>query len=144
VTSALALPLLAKELRERANQPRTYIVRVLAAVLLFAAFIWICGDSLIAAEQGGIGGGMGVIIPVLTLQFVGIYLFTPALMCGSIAAERESKTLEVLRLTRLSAGRIVMEKFFAGLLPVTTFVLLGVPLYAVAYSLGGVEPEVIG
>jgi ABC-type transport system involved in multi-copper enzyme maturation permease subunit len=141
VISALALPLLGKELRERANRPRTYVIRVVAAVLFFGTFLWFCGSSLQAAEAGGIGGGSAVLLPVLTLQLVGIHLFIPALMCGSIAAERESGTLDLLRLTRLGPWRIVMEKFFAGLLPVVTFVLLGVPLYAVAYALGGVEPE---
>jgi ABC-type transport system involved in multi-copper enzyme maturation permease subunit len=141
--TALTLPLLSKELRERANRPRTYIVRVAAALLFFGLFLWVCGDNLMAAELGGIGGGAKVLTPLLTLQLVGIHIFVPALLCGSIASERERGSLDILRLTRLTPWRIILEKYFSGLLPVITFVLLGGPLYSVAYSLGGVEPETL-
>ena len=44
-----------------------------------------------------------------------------------------------MRISRLSAWDIVLQKYFARLVPFCTFLLLLVPFGAVAYSLGGVS-----
>ena len=45
----------------------------------------------------------------------------------------------LLLLTKLGPWTIVFEKLFSRLVPMATFVLLSLPLLAIAYSLGGIE-----
>jgi ABC-type transport system involved in multi-copper enzyme maturation permease subunit len=85
------------------------------------------------------GSGRTMFLSIVYLQFAGIYLFLPAMMCGVITQEKERSSLELLLLTSLRPSGIVLEKYFAGLVPIFSFLLLSPPLAALAYSFGGVQ-----
>lgn len=141
---AFSFPLLAKELTEAAARRRTYVTRVLYAVLLYALFAlmmprWLWRADL--APLQAMGAGRQLFETLCVLQFFGIALFLPALMCGRIAQEKERDSLVLLLLTALKPWRIVLEKYLGGLVPMLTFLLLGMPLAAIAYAFGGVTPE---
>jgi ABC-type transport system involved in multi-copper enzyme maturation permease subunit len=85
----------------------------------------------------GIGGNLLQGVTVFAL--VSIAAVMPAMVVGSVTSEREQGTLDLMRISRLSAWDIVLQKYFARLVPFCTFLLLLVPFGAVAYSLGGVS-----
>jgi len=141
---SLTLPLLTRELIEQSNRPRTYQIRVAYAVLLYAITGWMVqqeyGDLLASGSRAILTSGAGQVLfeTVLTLQFAGIYLFLPAMVCSSIASEKERETLGLLLITKLGPWTILFEKLLSRLVPMIGFLLLSLPLLAIARSLGGI------
>ena len=135
------LPLLAKELVEQAARPRTYLLRVGYACLLFVAAFYMF-SGILARSSGNafavLGQGREMFRTIFWFQFWGITLFMPALASGTITREKENNCLELLLLTRLAPWTIVCEKLLSRLIPMLTFVLLSLPLTAFAYTLGGI------
>lgn len=138
----LGLPVLAKELTEQAARRRTYVIRTIYALLLFAVaglqivslVGYITRDPLQVLGQGG-----QLFSFLVGLQFIGIYLFMPALVCGVVTAEKERNSLGLLFLTRLGPWTILIEKLASRLVPMFTFLLLSLPVLAFAYALGGIS-----
>jgi len=142
----LGLPLLAKELVEIANRRSTYVLRVLYALTLFGFvlyFYWqhTYGQSGLPYEILGTGGHL--FERIVEIQMWGIYILTPLLTASSIAGEKERDTLQLLFLTRLGPWTILFEKLLGRLVPMAAYLLLTMPVFAVAYSLGGVETSQI-
>lgn len=133
-----SLPLLTRELTERAAQGRTYVMRTLYAVLLFALFLFAYVGISHRPNLTGLGLGKPLLFRMTALQFAGIFIFLPAIMCGSIAGERERGTLSLLLLTRLTPWEIIIQKLIGGLVPMFSFLLLSLPLAGLAYNLGAV------
>jgi ABC-type transport system involved in cytochrome c biogenesis permease component len=137
---SVSLPLLGKELLELAAQPRTYVVRVVYAVLLYAAFGYFFGSFSEKSETLELlGAGRQMLSGLVRLQFVGTLLFLPPLMAGAIATEKERGTLELLFLTDLGAWELVIQKYISRLVPMFSFLLLGLPLMGIVYAFGGVD-----
>ncbi len=144
------LPLLRRELTELANRRRTYIVRVVGAVVIlyftFAAYQHIMAVHLQRSRGGAVDiatrfmGIGGEVFDAITPQlFFAIQLLIPALCCAAVTAEKESNTFGTLLLTRLSPGTIIAEKFLSRLVPMLTLLALTFPILAHVYSLGGVD-----
>lgn len=141
---SLGLPLLSKELIEQAARSRTYVVRVLYAVLLYLVGGTVYASIVYSARGttlGALGRGGEFYNWLVGLQFAGIYLFMPAIACGAIASEKERNSLVLLVLTRLGPTAILMEKFLGRIIPMFMFLLLCLPLLTIAYSLGGLTQE---
>lgn len=145
------LPLLKRELIEQANRRRTYVLRFLGAVtilsLVLLNFSQMFSDARVAVGQGnpnpfqGEGGrAFKQIVPAL-FRFIQVVM--PALICGSIAMEKERNTLGTLFVTRLSPMTIVLEKLGSRLIPMFSFLLLTFPVLAFVYSLGGVDTHLL-
>jgi len=138
----LGLPLLAKELIEQSARKRTYVIRFLYASVLYGTTLWVFAQQLGSWNASGLailGQGRTLYTSLAWLEFLGIYLFLPAMTCGVLTSEKERDTLGLLLLTKLGPWTIIFEKLFSRIVPMATFVLLSMPLLAVAYSLGGVE-----
>jgi ABC-type transport system involved in multi-copper enzyme maturation permease subunit len=131
--------LLGKELIEQAARRQTYLVRVLYAVLLFGAFGIYYHESLPAMQGDLLGRGSGIFHFLVMAQYVAIFLFLPPLMAGAIAYEKERDSLVLLLLTDLRPRDLILQKYVGRLMPMLTFLMLSLPLLAVAYSLGGVS-----
>lgn len=136
-----SLPLLAKDLVETANRRRTYILRVVYAILLYGFTFLAYLEETGALRQSAIdllGSGKSVLIPAVLLQFAGICLFMPALSVGAITVEKERNTLTLLFLTRLGPWTILFEKYLARVVNMLSYLMISLPLFGLAYSLGGV------
>lgn len=136
------LPLLTKELIEQSARKRTYVVRTIYAGVLYGIALWIFQQQLGSWNATGfsiLGRGRSLYDALAKLEFCGIFLFLPAMTCGVLTTEKERDTLGILLLTKLGPWTIVFEKLFSRLVPMATFVLLSLPLLAIAYSLGGIE-----
>ena len=140
----IGLPLLTKELLEQAARRRTYVIRVLYAVLLFLIGFLLFYDILDRRSQSAfavLGRGRQMFDALVGLQFAGIYLFMPTITCGVLTQEKERSSLELLFLTRLGPWTILLEKLLSRLVPMLSFLMMSLPLLAFAYSLGGISQE---
>lgn len=142
IVAMFGLPLLARELTQLAARPRTFVLRTLYAVTLYAAALWFYSkwtgqfqpDSFEA-----LGQGKSLFEQLVNWQFWGLYLFLPIMTCGAITTEKERMTLPLLKLTKLGGWTILLEKLGSRLAAIGSFLLLSLPLEAMAYGLGGVE-----
>ena len=75
------------------------------------------------------------------IQLVAILLVGPALAAGTIAQERERRTMEYLYASPLSNLEIILGKLGGRVLHILFLVLAGVPVLALAMLLGGIAPE---
>ncbi len=142
----LSLPLLAKELVEQAARRRTYSVRTIYAAFLFffsGMYLYSFFDRADGNALWVLGRGHELFAMIVFVQFAGIYLFLPALMSGAITREKERDSLVLLMLTTLRPREILLQKYLSGLVPMGTFLLLSLPLMAIAYTLGGVTSDAI-
>ena len=144
----LSFPLLTKELLETSAQRRTYILRVIYAVALYAVFVLLLPrETWTSVRQSSfelLGSGRQMFETLVILQYFGTALFMPALMCGRITQEKERDSLVLLFLTELRPWSIVLQKYLGGLVLMLSFFLLGLPLAGVAYAFGGLETGEVG
>lgn len=140
----VGLPLLAKELTEQAARRRTYVLRTLYGVLLFFVAALLFLQQLGTGTRqplGMLGQGREIFGYLIWFQFAGIYLFVPPLTCSALTAEKERNSLGLLFLTRLGPWTILFEKLGGRLVPMFTFLLLSLPVFAFTYALGGISPQ---
>lgn len=139
-----SLPLLTKELIEQAQYRRTYILRTLAAIVLYGFALYQYATISGGGSNAGLvnlGSGGQLFLTLVGIQFWLIFLLLPPLTCGAITVEKEKDTLALLLLTKLSPWTIVFEKMLSRVFAVGTYQLLSLPLFAIIYGMGGVEIE---
>ena len=137
-----SLPLLTKELIEQSQNRRTYILRVVYAVVLYGAALFQYGDLNNGGASSGLmnlGRGQAFFVTLVRIQSYAILLLLPAITCGALTVEKEKDTLALLLLTKLSPRTIVFEKFLSRVFAIGTYQLLSLPLFAIVYGMGGVE-----
>jgi hypothetical protein len=138
----LSLPLLQRELLEQSARRRTYVIRVVYAMLFFIGCLSIILPAMSrtgSSPLGILGAGRHIFRSIVGFQFAGIYLFIPALTCGVLTIEKERNTLGLLFLTKLGPGTIILEKLLSRLLPMYALMLCSLPLLAFSMSFGGVN-----
>jgi ABC-type transport system involved in multi-copper enzyme maturation permease subunit len=140
----LHFPLLAKELSEMAARRRTYVGRIVYAVLLYAVFFLGSYRSHVTTGANQLylmGVGREMFRNLIDFQFAGLYVFLPVLMCGAITQEKERDSLVLLFLTDLRPWEIVLQKYASGLVSMASFLLLSTPLAAICYAFGGLSTD---
>jgi ABC-type transport system involved in multi-copper enzyme maturation permease subunit len=73
------------------------------------------------------------------LQLAVALFFAAMSAAGSVAIEKDRRTLDLLLLTRLSNAELVLGKLLASLLAVVSLVLAALPLFMILALLGGVS-----
>lgn len=135
-----SLPLLTKELIEQAQHKRTYILRVIYAVVLYSLALWQYNVTIGGASGfANLGRGREFFWPLISVQVLAIMLLLPAITCGAVTVEKEKDTLALLLLTKLSPWTIVFEKLLSRIFAMGTYQLLSLPLFGIVQSMGGVE-----
>lgn len=79
----------------------------------------------------------------LVLQFLAIYLLTPAYVAPAIAEEKERRGLDYLFATDLLNREIVLSLFVSRLANLLLVLLTGLPVLSLVQLLGGVDPEAV-
>lgn len=87
--------------------------------------------------------GQKLFIWLTWTQVVLLSLAIPALTFSSITQELERKTMELLALTRLSPGKIVLGKQLSGFLYSLVLMLCSLPLAGMCLMFGGISPAEI-
>jgi hypothetical protein len=135
-------PVMAKEFLCRRFGRSHWTLRLLAVCLILSLVL-----SYVAAS-GALGWGVESVAGVLVLlQVVLIVLIAPSLAAGLIAAERESGSWQLLRLTPLSPGAILRGKLLSVAWPLLLLLGATLPGYllmaAVEPSLARQVPRVV-
>jgi ABC-type transport system involved in multi-copper enzyme maturation permease subunit len=126
-------PVMVKEFRSRRFGRSHWTLRLIALCAILSL-----GLTLIAlrGELGWgkqyIGGGL------VLLQIALLILFAPSLAAGMISAERERGSWQLLRMTPLSVGSILLGKLASVVWPVLLLLCATVPGYVVLLV---IEPE---
>jgi ABC-type transport system involved in multi-copper enzyme maturation permease subunit len=77
----------------------------------------------------------------LAAQLILVALLTPAFVAGSLAEEKERKTLEFLATTDLLNREIVLSKLGSRLASLGLLVLTGLPILGMLQFVGGIDPN---
>ncbi len=77
----------------------------------------------------------------VVVQWIVLTLLTPVYVAGTIAVEKERKTLEFLLATDLRNREIVFGKLASRVLTLVMYMLAGLPLIAFLQLFGGIDPE---
>lgn len=77
----------------------------------------------------------------LLAQLGAVFVFTPAYVAGTIAEEKDRRTLEFLFVSDLTNREIVYSKLAARLLHLVLLLLTGLPVLMLATFFGGIAPE---
>ncbi len=140
---ATALPLLLKELQEQAVRKRTVVMRVVVAATAYFIFVIAFSEQFSNHRGSVLGRGDDIFSLVAGMQFLAAFGILPLLLAGSIAHEKETDTLQLLVVSRMSAWSILWQMLLARLIPFFGYLSLTFPLLGIAYSIGGVEANQI-
>lgn len=137
-------PLMAKELRAHMRGARAWAVLTThIGIVSGIALLLYMGVSL-ASPASGVGNasqvGSALFYVVVGLQIVLVSFVAPAFTVSAISGERERHTFDLLRATLLTPGQIVWGKLIPVLAYVLLLVLATIPLFSLAFLLGGIEP----
>lgn len=137
-------PVIAKELRGRMRDRRTFILLTFYLALI-ASFVGIVYLGL-NESAAGIGFnpdyrqmlgksifGTVILIELLLIGFIG-----PGLTSGAITSERERRTLDLLKTTLLTSRELVLGKLSASVIYLFLLILTVLPIQSLAFILGGV------
>jgi len=85
----------------------------------------------------------GFFSSVAYLQLIAVLLVGPAIAAGTIAEERQRRTIEYLFTTDLSNREIILDKLAGRLLLITYLIVVGLPILATFRLFGGISLDVL-
>jgi ABC-type transport system involved in multi-copper enzyme maturation permease subunit len=141
-------PVFFHELRRGARR-HVHLKRMLYSCLLLTSLVYVWAiqnefrsrPAQATQEQAQIAQ---VFVAVFfAIQTLAILLVTPATIAGSIAEEKERRTLEFLLATDLRGHEIAFGRMAGRLANMVFLILAGVPVIGLIQVLGGVAPELI-
>ncbi|MEQ8208514.1 MAG: ABC transporter permease [Lacipirellulaceae bacterium] len=147
----LAGPIYRVELVSVSRRTRYYVMRVIYALILFF-ILWMSYSTM--TSFGRVTGqpisirqashmATGFFISFSWVQLLGILLVAPAMAVGTIATERERRTIEYLFVSDLSNLEIVLGKTLARLTLIGKFLLVALPILFLFRMLGGIPADLL-
>jgi ABC-type transport system involved in multi-copper enzyme maturation permease subunit len=136
-------PITSKELNGRMRSARAYtaITVYLAIVSALAVLLYLVGFLSGPRTLGGTGNvGTVVFFFLVGVQVLLVTFVAPSFAVGAIAGERERLTFDLLRATTLTPRQIVIAKLASALGFTLLLIFAALPLFSLAFLLGGVEP----
>lgn len=146
-------PVVAREFRTRMRGWKSFAITggyaLFLAAVLFIAYAdamayssnWQYHQSSMSMRDTTLG--MDLFRALNWTQAILLALVIPALTFGSLTQEVERKTIEMLALTRLTAGKIVIGKHLSGFFYALMLLVSSVPLAAMCLMFGGISPAEI-
>lgn len=137
-------PIFAKEMAGRMRSARAYMVLTVYLAIVSGLSVLLYMVSFLSSPRTV--GGSGAVGTVVFYFLVGMQVLlasfvTPAFTAGAISLERENKTFDVLRVTLLTPAQIVWAKLISALGFTWLLLFATLPLFSLAFLLGGVEPR---
>lgn len=141
-------PVMVKEVRTRMRGWRAFavvsahlIILGIALALAFLAFSPSLNSTVNLESRRMFGKALfGMMI---WIELIAICFTAPALTSGAIASERERQTFDLLRVTLLSPGRMILGKYLSGLVFIFLMLFTSLPMQSLAFIMGGVQVEEI-
>ncbi len=128
-------PVMVKEFRSRRFGRSHWVLRLLALCAILSL-----GLSLVAAT-GALGWGIEIVGGALVLlQVALLVLFAPSLAAGLVAAERESGSWQLLRMTPLSPVSVLGGKLLSVAWPLLLLLCATLPGYVTVMT---IKPELV-
>lgn len=137
-------PIFVKEMSGRMRSARAYMVLTVYLAIVSGLSVLLYMVSFLGSPRTV--GGSGAVGTVVFYFLVGMQVLlasfvTPAFTVGAISLERENKTFDVLRVTLLAPAQIVWAKLISALGFTLLLLFATLPLFSLAFLLGGVEPR---
>lgn len=146
MTRIITNPMIIKELRQRLRERRAWLLPTLYLLILSGTVLFAYYVTTDAQMQGGrreVQGadiGLAIFFTVVFTQIVVLLLMAPVFSAGSITIEKEQRTLAGLLTSLLSVPQIWWGKFVTALLYLLLLLSSALPLLALSFAFGGVEP----
>lgn len=122
----LTNPVMVKEFRSRQFGRLHWLLRIVGGCAIIS--LGLAFAATLGSEEWGVETIGGIIV---SMQAALIVLFTPSLASGLISSERESGSWELLRMTPLSAAKIVRGKLFSVTWTLLILLMASLPGYGV-------------
>lgn len=124
-------PMLVKELRQGLRTRGFVGALVLFQLIMMIATLVSLASQVAIPRAGGAGSALTAFF--WTILIVQLLLVTPTRAVGGLQAEVETRTLDLLVLTRLNAWRIVLGKWFSLLAQAVLLLVAMLPYLVVRY-----------
>jgi ABC-type transport system involved in multi-copper enzyme maturation permease subunit len=132
-------PILEKDLRSTARSPRFFLF-ILVFLFIAGIVLLFLTDDLRRIRSGT---GLELFTGMFVMQALCVALAIPAYACTTVAAERQHRTFDLLRITSLEPWHIVWGKFVAIMVYIGVFIISFAPLVSICFLYGGVDPLVM-
>ncbi|MCD4783044.1 MAG: hypothetical protein K8T10_04340 [Candidatus Eremiobacteraeota bacterium] len=134
-------PLLTKELRIGLRENKVFIIQTIYLLILGVVTCFFLIDITSRSSQYiYTEAGKDFFRALCILQFFLVILISPSFTSGSISSEREKKTFDMLLVTNLSTGEILIGKLAYAVLYLILLLATSLPLVALVFFMGGVSP----
>ena len=141
VDRALDHPIVRKELLESFRSRKFMLV--LSGMLVVAALTILLTMYVFAETNDPHEVGRKTFKAFVGIELILVLLVFPSFSCTAIVEERTNKSLDLLLTTRLTPGSVLVGKLIGVLIYAVTFIVATMPLAALTFLWGGVEPEQI-
>ena len=146
MTRLVTNPMISKELRQRLRERRAWLLPtlyllVVSGTVLFAYYV--TTDPEMQGAQREVQGadiGLAIFLTAVFTQIIVLLLMAPVFSAGSITIEKEQRTLAGLLTSLLSVPQIWWGKFVTALLFLLLLLSSALPMLALSFAFGGVEP----
>lgn len=136
-------PVLGRELKERVRGVRAFVIATFFVALLALTAFLVYEGNKVSASVFDLGRqtrlGRDLFEWVLFIMTLLVLFFVPGLSAGAVAGERERQTLLPLQVTMLRPRSILSGKVSAAIAYLALLVVTALPVFAVAYLLGGIR-----
>jgi len=136
-------PVFTREFAITPRRPRIYIARTIYAlvllVLMSTAWLVLTGTQVVR-DVGDLARFGAILFQILAPLQLTLALFFSALLAASaVAQEKDRHTLDLLLITRLTNGELVLGRLMASLLNVVVLLATSLPLFFLTMLFGGVS-----
>lgn len=140
-------PVFTREFTITPRRPRIYLARTIYAlvllVLMSTAWLVLTGTQVVR-DVGDLARFGTILFQILSPLQLALALFFSALLAASaVAQEKDRHTLDLLLITRLTNGELVLGKLMASLLTVVVLLATSLPLFFITMLFGGVSVDQI-
>jgi ABC-type transport system involved in multi-copper enzyme maturation permease subunit len=140
-------PIFRAELLRTARRGRYYVLRFdygsVLLLLVWSGYEQAFGSDQTATIAAVANFAFESFIMFAVVQLLTVLVLVPPLFAGTIADEKQRKTLHYLMASRLSGGEIVADKTLGRLPHLVVFLAIGLPVISLIGLFGGVPPEFV-
>lgn len=139
-------PVLFYDMVRTARRNRYFLLRCVYAGFLLLILFWVWTTTSWRSQPERLQAAaiaMFYFESFAVVQFLAVLVLTPAYVAGSIAEEKDRKTLEFLLATDLRNREIVLSKLGSRLANLGLFLLTGLPILSFLQFLGGIDPDLV-
>ena len=139
----LEWPLTERELLIAGRARKTYVQRVIAALVMMIplAFVWVVAryidEELAEVTSENLAQGLFHIVRIV--QILAAYHIALLATATEIVNEREEGSLELLLLADHTGWDVILSKWITGIITSTTIMISVLPILAIAAMLGGID-----